>query len=213
MTVDKDVLVGCTDGLLILFDSTGTRSISDPASLCSGGCKHEEIVGLHYDIEGKLLLIGFGSGRVHIKNCTQGIRNSLFCQSRDFCTSVSNGLHLYALECVSSECSSTLDVWCGSEGGRIEVWSLPKRDNLTWTHDVVAQHRQSARVPVGNPAGYDEGMEVQQMKRGTGLCETMMVALLHKQSTTVIAFVDMASKKIEKTVQCHHSSKFCLCVP
>ena len=53
------------------------------------------------------------------------------------------------------------------------------------------------------------GMVVKQMTPGTGLCEAKMVALLHKQNTTVIAFVDMTSKIIEKTVQCNLSSKFC----
>lgn len=210
MTVEKDILVGCAEGLLILFDSTGTRSISDPASLCSGGYEHGEIIGLHYNVEGKILVIGFSSGKVHIKICTQGIRNSLFGQKRDFCTSASNGLHMYALECVSSESASSLEVWCGSEGSRIEVWSLPMEENLTWTHDTVVQHQHSIRAQTGNPAGYDEDMVVSQMKQGTGLCETMMVALLHKQSTTVIAFVDMKSKEIEKTVECNHSSRFCL---
>ena len=54
----------------------------------------------------------------------------------------------------------------------------------------------------------ERGMVVKQMKPGTGLCESKMVALLHKQNTTVIAFVDMTSKK---TVQCNLSGKFCLC--
>jgi len=210
MTVEKDILVGCADGLLILFDSTSTRSISDPASLCSGGYEHGEIIGLQYNVEGKILVIGFSSGKVHIKICTQGIRNSLFGQKRDFCTSISNGLHMYALECVSSESANTLEVWCGSEGSRIEVWSLPIGENLTWTHDTVVQHQHSIRARTGNPAGYDEDMVVTQMKQGTGLCETMMVALLHKKNTTVIAFVDMESKEIEKTVECNHSSRFCL---
>ena len=210
MTADKDILVGCADGKVILFDSTGTKMISDPASTCFPDYHHGEIIGLYHDVEGKLLVIGFSSGNVHIKKCTEGIRNCLVNQRKDFCSSISDRLQLHALECVSSQSTSVLEIWCGGEESKIEVWSLPEREHLTPTLDTVSQ-RQITTVQTGHTTIGERGMVVKQMKPGTGLCESKMVALLHKQNTTVIAFVDMTSKIIEKTVQCNLSGMYCLC--
>ena len=209
MTADNDILVGCADGKVILFDSLGTKMISDPASVCYPDYHHGEIIGLYHDVEGKLLIIGFSSGNVHIKKCTEGIRKCLVNQREDFCSSISNRLQLHALECVSSQSTSALEIWCGSEESMIEVWSLPKREHLTPTLDTVSQQRQITTVQAGHTTMSEGGMVVKQMTPGTGLCEAKMVALLHKQNTTVIAFVDMTSKIIEKTVQCNLSSEFC----
>ena len=211
MTADRDILVGCADGKVILFDSTGTKMISDPASSCFPDYHHGEIIGLYHDVEGKLLVIGFSSGNVHIKKCTDGIRNCLVNQRKDFCSSISDRLQLHALECISSQSISVLEIWCGSEESKIEVWSLPERECLTPTLDTVSQQRQITTVQTGHTTIGERGMAVKQMKPGTGLCESKMVALLHKQNTTVIVFVDMTSKIIEKTVQCNLSGKFCLC--
>ena len=103
MTPEEEILVGCSDGKLVLYDASGIKSVSDPSCLCTDGYEHREIVEIYYHTPSKLLVVGYQSGQVHINHCTQGLRNSLFnvTQWRQCCYTLTSIHQLNALKCIS----------------------------------------------------------------------------------------------------------------
>lgn len=151
MTSGGDVLVGCGDGMLILFSSFSSRFV--PSQMCSRGEEHHgEVVGLYYHARSKLLVVGFAGetgvscGRVHIHKCTQDIRSGLTSQWRRYCCPLTDDLPLCVLECVSPS-DSVLEVWCGSNNSNVEVWTIPVKSDVMWTADTVEKSRPRSKRP------------------------------------------------------------------
>ena len=155
-TVTGEVLVGCDDGKLIHYDQERTKSISDPSCDCRASVEHGRIVNIHYDNVTNLLIVGFDRGRIHIKKCTRGLRNSLFdgSQRRECCYTLHSHQNLFALECLlvqvsssepaspSTSTPSNLEVWCGTSSCKIEVWSLEMAQSAIWSTESVDQIRK-----------------------------------------------------------------------
>lgn len=218
-TVTGEILVGCDNGKLIHYDKERTKSISDPSCLCSEGMEHGRIINIHYDHQSKLLIIGFDHGRVHIKNCTQGLRNSLFggAQERECCCSLSSKQSLLAIECLSLQGSGdelaspssplSLEVWCGTKSHVIEVWSLEVVQNATWTTETVNEIRKVYQVPVVGLAEMDN-VSVKLMSPSSD--ETQMAIVLVTPDT-VIAIMDVPRKRCLKSIPFNQSGMYSTC--
>lgn len=205
-TVTGEVLIGCDDGKLIHYDVERTKSISDPSCDCRAGVEHGRIIKIHYDHMSKLLIIGFDHGRIHIKKCTQGLRNSLF-QWRECCCSLhSNYQNLFALECLSVQGSGeepvspssppNLEVWCGTSSHEIEVWSLEVAQSATWSAGTgtVDQIRKVQQIPL-NIANENDDVSVKLMSLSSDQ-KRMAIAL----NTPTIAIMDIKAKQCLKSI-------------
>lgn len=203
-TVEGEILIGCGDGKLIHYDKERTKSITDPSCVCSSGMEHGRIIKVQYDPPSKLLIIGFDQGQVHIKKCTQGLRNSLFggTQWRECCCTLSSNQSLLALECFSSSKSGSepvspsnpphLELWCGTTSHEIEVWNFSVVHSLTWNTETVNQIRKVFQVPVSNLSGIDK-VSVKLMSRSDD--DAQLAAVLATPETTIIAVVDVKKKQ------------------
>lgn len=211
-----EILIGCSNGKLIHYDKERTKSISDPSCVCSAGVEHGRIIKIHFDHHSKLLIIGFDHGRIHIKKCTQGLRNSLFggSQWRECCCTLSsNSPSLSALECfslprLSSEPVSPsnpphLEVWCGTNSDEIEVWSLSVDHNTTWNTDTVNQIRKWHKVSLRNLAEV-YGTSVKLMSPNDDKTQ-MAVVLVTPDTQNIIAIVDVTAKQCLKSLPFNQS--------
>ena len=187
-------------------------SVSDPSCLCASGAGHGRIIKMHYDDQSKLLIIGFDQGRIHVKKCTQGLRNSLFggTQWRECCCTLSCGGGLFALECfsplgsgssepVSPTHSPQLELWCGTSSAQIEVWTLRVGSDLTWSRETVNQIREIQKVPLGSVLGEDHATVKLMSPSSDG---SRMAVALSMYATCMMAIVDL------KTKQCLASVRF-----
>ena len=208
-TVTGEVLVGCDDGKLIHYDQERTKSISDPSCDCRVGVEHGSIIKIHYDDMSKLLIIGFDHGRMHIKKCMQGLRNSLFggTQRRECCCSLNSNQNLFALECLSVPVSGgepvsplsppNLEVWCGTSSHEIEVWSLEVAQSATWSTETVDQIRKVKQVPV-NTANENDDISVKLMTLSDD--QTRMAVALATPNAPIIAIMDVEAKECLKSI-------------
>ena len=213
-TVTGEVLIGCDDGKLIHYDKERTKSISDPSCVCMGGVEHGGIVKIHYDHLSKLLIIGFDHGRIHMKKCIQGLRNSLFggTQWRECCCTLHNSQSLFALEClsiwgsggepVSPSSPPNLEVWCGTNSHEIEVWSLKVAHSATWSTETVDQVRKVQQVPV-NVVTENGDVSVKLMSLSDD--ETRMAVVLATPSTPIIAIMDVEVKQCLRLIPFNQS--------
>ena len=210
--VTGEVLIGCDDGKLIHYDKGRTKSISDPSCNCQAGIEHGSIIKIHYDHMTNLLIIGFDRGRIHIKKCTQGLRNSLFdgTQRRERCYSLSSNQNLFALECLSVKasssepvssspsCPSNLEVWCGSSSCEIEVWSLEVAQSATWSTETVDLIRKVQQVPV-NTANDNHDTPIKLMSLNDD--QTRMAVALAIPNAAIIAVIDVEAKQCLKSIE------------
>jgi acetyl/propionyl-CoA carboxylase alpha subunit len=210
--VTGEVLIGYEDGKLIHYDQERTKSISDPSCDCRAGVEHGSIIKIHYDHMTNLLIIGFDRGRIHIKKCTQGLRNSLFdgTQRRECCYSLRSNQNLFALECFlvqtsssepispSSSCPSNLEVWCGTSSYEIEVWSLEVAHSANWNTESVDQIRKVQQVPV-NTENDNQGVSVKLMSLNDD--QTRMAVALATPKTAIIVVVDVEAKQCLKSIE------------
>ena len=214
-----EILIGCGDGKLIHYDKERTKSISDLSCVCSAGVEHGRIIKIHYDHPSKLLIVGFDQGRIHIKKCTQGLRNSLFggTQWRECCCALSTNQNLLALECfsllqsgsepVSPSSPPHLEVWCGTNSHEIEVWSLDVVHNATWNTETVNQIRTVHKVPVSNLSG-SRNVSLKLMSPSADT--TRMAVVLATSDTTVIALFDTTTKQCLKSIPFNKSGMIAL---
>lgn len=208
-TVSGEVLVGCDDGKLIHYDQERTKSISAPSCDCRAGLEHGSIIKIHYDQMTNLLIIGFDRGRIHIKKCIQGLRNSLFdgTQRRVCCYSLHNGQNLFALECLSVQVSggepvgpSNLEVWCGTSSCEIEVWSLEvAQSGANWSTETVDQIQKVQQVPV-NAANESDGISVKLMSLSDDQTRMAVALATPNAPVTVIAIIDVGAKRCLKSI-------------
>lgn len=215
-----EILIGCSDGKLIHYDKERTKSISDPSCVCSVGVEHGRIIKIHFNHHSKLLIIGFDHGRIHIKKCTQGLRNSLFgaSQWRECCCTLSSSIpSLSALECFSLPRLSSsehvipcnpphLEVWCGTNSDEIEVWTLSVDHNTTWNTETVNQIRKLHKVPLRSLAEVD-GVSVKVMSPNDDRTQ-MAVVLVTPDAQNMIAIVDVTAKKCLKSLPFNQSGMF-----
>lgn len=199
-----EVLVGCEDGKLFHYDKERTRSVSDPSCVCSSGVEHGRIIKMYYDDHSKLLIIGFDQGRVHIKKCTQGLRNSLFGGThwRECCCTLTGNGGLFALECftllgsggepVSPTNPPQLELWCGTDSPEIEVWSLAVVSDLTWSTETVNKIRKVHKVPLSSVVDKDKACVKLMSSCSDG---SQMAVVLSVSDAHMVAIVNTKTKQ------------------
>ena len=215
-TAMGEILIGCSDGKLIHYDKQRTKSISDPSCVCSAGVEHGRIIKIHFDHNSKLLIVGFDQGRIHIKKCTQGLRNSLFggSQWRECCCALSSYIpSLSALECFSMLGSDSepvsptnpphLELWCGTDSHEIEVWSLSIAHSTTWNTETVNKTREVHKVPVSNLSASD-GVSLKLMSPSDDKTR-MAIVLKTSDAQNMVAVVDVTAKQCLKSLRFNQS--------
>ena len=198
MAPNGEILAGCDDGQLKIYDGGTTRSFT-PANCCSIGGEHGPVIGLHYSRVGDLLVVGFAGGQIHISDCKHGIYGSMSSSWRVYCSPLADKQPLTALECVTSTSPDSITLWCGSDNNRVEVWSIAIEANLTWSQDTVV--RDTKLHTINSPSlQLPKDMEVQTMQLSHD--NSVMMALLRKQDAAAIAFYCVRSKELRKVVDC-----------
>ena len=215
MTSTEEVLIGCDDGKLIHYDSERTRSISNLSCDCRASVEHGGIIKIHYDPLSKLLIIGFDHGRVHIKKCTQGLRNSLFggTQWRECCCSLQSHPNLFALECLMVQGSGdepaspssppNLELWCGTKSHEVEVWSLEVAQSATWSTGTVDQIRKVQQVSVNIENG-EASVKLMNLSGD----QTKIAVALATSNTPIIAILDVEAKLCLKSIPFSQSGMY-----
>ncbi len=201
MTPDtRHILVGCSDGSLLLIDFQGAKSTFRPAATCSG--EHGEINGVHYETSIGLLVVGFAEGKVHVVTCPHGVQSGFDYQSQ-YCFTLEQGLPLlHAMQCV---CLSPpdLEVWCGTESNQLEVWSLSLRPGNPPT---LERKVTTVSLSDNDSSPGHKSPPVKLMRLNHEL--TQMIVVLQKVEASAITFVDVRSLTVIKSIQCDPGGLF-----
>lgn len=194
---NSEVIVACSDGTLWYFDAKHQVVSLNRDAKCS--VEHGGIVKVHYCIKSHLLIVAFEIGRVHIRNCTNGLKSHFAW--RESCLSLSDAaMEVFDLECLlipSSELEScpVFEVWLGVDSDRVEVWRMPLSPSQVWASDTVSQMRAISHVKVSGGGTGEEGGQVRQVRKSVD--ESMLVVVLyHNRKTSVdVAIIGVTSKQ------------------
>ncbi len=216
-STDGHIFVALTDGSLTLYDKDRFKYTTQPAQSChTPQLPHGDIVRMFYDPRSLLLVVGFASGRLHIEKCTQGVAKSISGVTpwRKFCGGLACKDELKSMECIVSQGSSRLDIWCGTATSSIEVWSLEIDSSDTWGTDTVEGCRTVSNVRVPElvvPDGSYRG--------SMGVClrvsedqSKMMVYIKSpglSRASSHVTIMDVATKAPIKSFSWGHSGEDC----
>ena len=168
----------------------------------SSGCGHEEhgeIVAVHLETFFELLIVGFANGRVHIIKCPGGVVSNLNSRQEERCISLEQDLPcLHAMHCLYKP-PSPLEIWCGTESDRLELWCFPPSPD--GVSDPYRLEREITILSLSNNS--QQKATVRQMRLNYDL--THMVVLLKSSQVECneITFVDIRSRMLLKSVQCY----------
>ena len=168
----------------MLYDWQG-RVNSDPASSCvTHGNEHGAIIKIHYNSACRLLVLGYRSGFVHIRSCTQDLRTVLTSGNwrPQFCSAIDQDRALVSLECLcqpyGSHSSLTFELWCGSDSSALYVWSFNINYDTIWTPEALERSRTVSVVDLTS-AGVSPHARVTQI----ALCPDQKLAVAVLQDT------------------------------
>lgn len=124
LTADK-IIFGCHSGNVYGLMAPGTRT---PFPLFRNHAPHGKVVGVAYERDSNILVVGYEEGTVHIKKCTMNLAANncwrMYCE----CVSANSGrLHSVLTLCPEE---GVMEVWLGCDGARVEVWRVREEDML-----------------------------------------------------------------------------------
>lgn len=199
VTPDNEVLVGCEDGRVLVYDGRGGQQHSyTPSWNCSVQGHHGRIVGLRANVR-NLLVVGFEGGQIHLGDATHGVRESMSSCLGVYCSSLGVGRLLTALECVPSETETDVaDLWFGTDGNQVEVWSIAVKSDLIWSRGARISERVFA---VACPALPPRDTRTKSLRLSHDRAHVMAL-LVGERIRYAIAFFLTRTKELVRVVDC-----------